>query len=388
MRVESPVEKVRHGLHVVQDTVAGEFKFRRLLEKLPAGAYTCDAEGLITYFNPHAAALWGRSPKLNHPDDRFCGSFKLFSVDGAPIEHRHCWMALALEGRREYNGREIVIERPDGQRVIALAHANPYLDDSGNLLGAVNVLIDISARKRAEELLRESHDRLAHKVIERTVELTELSHHLMQVAEDERAKLAAELHDEMGSLLTVLSMRLNRFRERLTGVAPKLVSEQQELIELVRNMVSSQRRLVESLRPVLLDSFGLGVALTHHAEDWSKNTGIKVVTSVAADLPSLPADVALALFRITQESLTNVAKYADADQVRITASATDGHVTVCVEDDGVGISQTEAQGATSHGILGMRERLLRFGGELSIGNGEGERGTRVRAVVPVLRRND
>src|SRR5437016_13502342 len=88
-----------------------ESEFHRLLEKLPAGAYTCDAEGLITYFNPHAAALWGRSPKLNHPDDRFCGSFKLFSIDGAPIEHRHCWMALALEGRKEYNGHEIIIER-------------------------------------------------------------------------------------------------------------------------------------------------------------------------------------------------------------------------------------------------------------------------------------
>src|SRR2546425_644527 len=125
MRVESPVDKVRHGLYVVQDTAAGEFQFRRLLEKLPAGAYTCDAEGLITYFNPQAAALWGRSPKLNHPDDRFCGSFKLFSIDGAPIEHHRCWMALALEGRKEYNGHEIVIERPDGQRVTALAHANP-----------------------------------------------------------------------------------------------------------------------------------------------------------------------------------------------------------------------------------------------------------------------
>ncbi len=388
MRTESPVDQIRHGLHVVQDAAEGEFQFRRLLEKLPAGAYTCDADGLITYFNPQAVELWGRTPKLNHPDDRFCGSFKLFSTDGAPIEHRQCWMALALEGRKEYNGHEIIIERPDGDRVTALAHANPFLDDSGKLLGAVNVLVDISARKRAEEMLRESHDRLAYKVIERTVELTELSHHLLQVAEDERAKLAAELHDEMGSLLTVLSMRLNRFLERLKSAAPELVAEQQEVTDLVRNMVTSQRRLVESLRPVLLDSFGLGVALTHHAEDWSKNTGIKVQTSIAADLPSLSADLALALFRITQESLTNVAKYADANQVRVTASTSNDQVTICVEDDGVGMPQPGAQKTTSHGILGMRERLLRFGGQLSITSGEGGRGTRVRAVVPVVRRTE
>jgi PAS domain-containing protein len=75
----------------------GESEFRNLLEKLPAGAYTCDAEGLITYFNQHAVQLWGRAPKLNDPRDRFCGSFKLFSLDGSPIAHDACWMALALK---------------------------------------------------------------------------------------------------------------------------------------------------------------------------------------------------------------------------------------------------------------------------------------------------
>jgi PAS domain S-box-containing protein len=130
----------------------GEMHFRCLLEKLPAGAYTCDAEGLITYFNHHAVQLWGRAPKLNDPADRYCGSFKLFSPDGSPIAHDQCWMALALKMDKEYNRREIVIERPNGQRLTALAHANPIHDESsGELLGAVNVLVDITERKRAEE---------------------------------------------------------------------------------------------------------------------------------------------------------------------------------------------------------------------------------------------
>lgn len=103
-----------------------ELQFRRLLEKLPAGAYTCDSDGLITYFNQHAVQLWGRAPKLNDPVDRFCGSFKLFASDGSPITHRECWMAQALLMGKEFNGHEIVIERPDGRRVTALAHANPY----------------------------------------------------------------------------------------------------------------------------------------------------------------------------------------------------------------------------------------------------------------------
>ncbi len=136
----------------------GELHFRRLLEKLPAGAYTCDPEGLITYFNQHAVELWGRAPKLNDPADRFCGSFKLFSSDGSPIAHDQCWMARALKMDKEYNRREIIVERPDGQRLTALAHANPVHDESGRLLGAVNVLVDITDRKRAEENLRRQEE--------------------------------------------------------------------------------------------------------------------------------------------------------------------------------------------------------------------------------------
>lgn len=122
----------------------------RLLEKLPAAAYTCDAEGLITYFNERAVELWGREPKLNDPADRFCGSFKLFSPDGIPISHEQCWMALALREGKAYDGLEIVIERPDGSRWVALAHANPLFDEQGQLSGAVNILVDISDRRRSE----------------------------------------------------------------------------------------------------------------------------------------------------------------------------------------------------------------------------------------------
>src|SRR6266581_8926628 len=105
----------------------------RLLDGLPAAAYICDRDGLITHFNQHALELWGRAPKLNDPSDRFCGSFRLFAADGSAIPHDQCWMALALKTDREYNGQEIVIERPDGQRRTVLAHANPIHDESGKV---------------------------------------------------------------------------------------------------------------------------------------------------------------------------------------------------------------------------------------------------------------
>ncbi|HYV50688.1 MAG TPA: hypothetical protein VE910_02200, partial [Dongiaceae bacterium] len=87
---------------------ASEAEFHRLLDKLPVAAYTCDAEGLITYFNPPAAKAWGREPKLRDPADRYCGSYKLFTSEGVPIQHNQCWMALALQKNREYNGYELV----------------------------------------------------------------------------------------------------------------------------------------------------------------------------------------------------------------------------------------------------------------------------------------
>ena len=146
-----------HGL-----PVAAGSQLQSLLDKLPAGAYTCEPGGMITYFNHQAVRLWGRSPKLLDPMDRFCGSFRLYATDGAPIPHDRCWMALALQENKEFNGREIIIEREDGRRINALVHANPIHGETGRLLGAVNVLVDISEQRWAEGERRRFATRLQH----------------------------------------------------------------------------------------------------------------------------------------------------------------------------------------------------------------------------------
>ncbi|MGE5445530.1 MAG: histidine kinase, partial [Ignavibacteriales bacterium] len=128
---EQSLEEITQKRKVKSFLHKGELQFYLLLEKLPAGAYVCNPKGLITYFNQHAVQLWGRAPKLNDPVDRFCGSFKLFSIDGSPIAHDQCWMALALKMDKEYNGHEIIIERPDGQRLTVIAYANPIRNESG-----------------------------------------------------------------------------------------------------------------------------------------------------------------------------------------------------------------------------------------------------------------
>ena len=141
-------------MSAIANAAHDEAHLHRALEHLPAGAYTCDPTGRITYFNQHALVMWGRAPKLHDEGDRFCGSFKLFSAaTNEPISHADCWMALALREQREFLGREIVVERPDGSRVTVLAYATPVFDDFGTLVCAINILVNITERKRFESLL-------------------------------------------------------------------------------------------------------------------------------------------------------------------------------------------------------------------------------------------
>jgi PAS domain S-box-containing protein len=132
---------------------------REALAALPAAIYATDAEGRLTFYNEAAAALWGCRPELG--ETKFCGSWKLYWPDGTPLPHDECPMAMALRQRRPLRGMEAVAERPDGTRIPFIPHPTPLFDDSGNLIGAVNMLVDISAHKRAEADLAQQRAQLA-----------------------------------------------------------------------------------------------------------------------------------------------------------------------------------------------------------------------------------
>ena len=139
-----------------------ERRFRELLSALPAAVYTTDAEGRITYYNEAAVELWGQRPPLGSSE--WCGSWKLYWSDGTPLPHNECPMAVALKEDRAVRGMEAIAERPDGVRVPFIPYPTPLHDENGTLVGAVNMLVDITERKRAEEqqalMVRELHHRV------------------------------------------------------------------------------------------------------------------------------------------------------------------------------------------------------------------------------------
>jgi PAS domain S-box-containing protein len=158
------------------DASDGQVEMRRLLENLPTAAYTCDADGLITYFNRRAAEVWGREPRLHDPIDRYCGSFRLFAADGRAIRRDQCSMALALREGRPHEGQELVIGREDGSRVTVLAHAHPIRDASGQILGALNILMDVTEHRLALEgsrrlaaIVQFSDDAIVSKSLDGTI---------------------------------------------------------------------------------------------------------------------------------------------------------------------------------------------------------------------------
>jgi PAS domain S-box-containing protein len=125
-------------------------RVQELLAALPVAAYTCDADGCLTFFNERAAELWGRRPNLNDTGERYCGSLTLLSVDGAQMPHETSWMALTLRTGTTYEGRGVVILRPDGSRRRVLASVSPLYDYAGTVVGAASLLIDITGQMQSE----------------------------------------------------------------------------------------------------------------------------------------------------------------------------------------------------------------------------------------------
>jgi signal transduction histidine kinase len=252
------------------------------------------------------------------------------------------------------------------------------------LLAFWSYLRQSSALERAGEqqqrALQQERDLLERQVRDRTATLAELATHLQQVREDERGHLARELHDELGALLTAAKLDVARLKSRLGPDGPEMTQRLQHLTETLNSGIALKRRIIEDLRPSSLSNLGLTASLEILAREFSERSGVDVATRLE------PVDLneahQLTVYRLVQESLTNMAKYAQARHAEVAVHAAGGQVEVAVKDDGKGFEPVHS-GATTHGLAGMRHRVEAAGGSLTVESEPGK-GTRVVAVLPAV----
>ena len=232
--------------------------------------------------------------------------------------------------------------------------------------------------QREQEVLERERERLEGLVRERTTSLSELASYLQQVREDERGYLARELHDELGALLTSAKLDVARLKSKIDHQAPDIAERLRHLNETLNSGIALKRRIIEDLRPSSLSNLGLTAALEILTREHAEGAGIEVETNLEA--VQLPEATQLTVYRLVQEALTNISKYAKAKKVLVTVHSYPTHVAVQVRDDGAGFDPAAVRPA-SHGLAGMRHRVEAAGGRLTITSRPGN-GTLVSAVLP------
>ncbi len=229
-----------------------------------------------------------------------------------------------------------------------------------------------SAHRRAEEQLRESHE-----------QLRALSVYLQTIREEERTRIAREVHDELGQALTGCKLDLSWIAGRLPKDQKELVEKTRALAAHIDSTIQMVRRIATELRPGILDHLGLAAALEWQANEFQTRTGIQCEVKASLSEFDLPADLNTTFFRIFQETLTNVIRHAGATRVWVELKEQDGSLILEVRDNGRGISRAEITNTKSMGLLGMRERAALLGGEFKISRVAKGAGTRVTVSIPL-----
>ena len=230
------------------------------------------------------------------------------------------------------------------------------------------------AQQRA---LQAERDFLETEVDRRTEQLTELARHLQTAREDERNRLARDLHDELGALLTAAKLDVARLKSRLGLLTPEATDRLTHLNETLNSGIALKRRIIEDLRPSSLSNLGLVAALEILTREFSERSNIEV--SCALEVVRLKPSAELMVYRLVQEALTNIAKYANAKRVEVILATRDQRVTISVTDDGIGFDPLTR--SAGHGLFGMRYRVESEGGRMVLSSTAGA-GTRLEATLP------
>lgn len=339
------------------------------------GIYGLDTSGNATFVNPAAARMtgWSVEELVGQPLHDILHHSK---PDGTPHPREECPVHSTFGDGEFHRVTDDVFWRKDGTK-FPVAYLSTPMREGGELVGAVVTFNDVTERRRAEERLKTSRE-----------QLRALSARLQSAREEEGARIAREIHDELGSALTGLKWDLEWIEKTVSKAEADLPSHRlirdkiDSMTNLLDDTIGAVRRISSELRPGILDDLGLTAAVEWQAQQFQSRTGIGCVCRLCVETVDLDRDKSTAVFRIFQEILTNILRHARASRVEIAMLSTEDSFVLEVKDDGRGIREDEELSVHSLGILGMRERAHLAGGEVDIKGVEG-RGTVVTVRVPI-----
>ena len=346
--------------------VRGEARLRGILDSAMDAIITIDDNQHIVLFNAAAERMFGcpRNEAVGAPLAWFIPE----RFRGAHADYVRGFGATGTASRRMGGQRIVTGLRRTGEEFPIDASISQLSEGRSRFYTVI--LRDITERVRAEDDMRRSKE-----------ELRELGAAAHQAQEQEKSRIARELHDELGQALTALQMDIAWCKQRVPQDQDGFAGKLDKMEAMLDKTVAATRRIATDLRPLMLDDLGLVPAVEWLVESFTQRTGVACELAVSREALDLPAAHATAVFRTIQESLTNVAKHARASRVEVAVEQADGHLSVSVRDDGVGFSSEEARKPNSFGLLGLRERASLLGGEATISSSQGC-GTYVELRLP------
>ena len=342
-----------------------EEKYRRIVETANEGIMIADISGTITFVNPRMAEMLGYSA------DEMVGKPGLDFVD--PSERPAGSVRTEQRKRGTSESYDIKFRHKNGKEVWLHASGTPTKDDKGKHNGNLAMYTDITERKQAEEALVQAND-----------QLKQYGHRITQVQEEERKRIAYELHDDTAQYLSLLKLELDSLLHSKKIQDPQVLEKLKHLEKDAGRAVDEVRRYSHELRPAILDNLGLHAALEQIAEDANKVNQIAVEVDVEGEEPSMPDEVKLGLFRIAQEAINNARKHAKATHATLSLKFLGSKLILTVKDNGIGFDVQEAKVRSKNkgslGLMSMQERARLLDACLKIESEPGK-GTTVSAEV-------
>jgi PAS domain S-box-containing protein len=355
-----------------------EERFRCAMNSTAEGIYTIDTQGKVTYINSSAETMFGwTSAELLGKKMHDVTHYR--HPDGTPFPASQCPGLQVLEKGIQLRDHKDVFIRKDGTFFPVVFSSSPLKSD-GRTVGVVVCFRDDSMRRQEEEALRQELE-------DSTSKLRELSGKLLQIQDEERRRIARELHDGVGQLIVALNLNLSKLNDEKDNLSPTARQSLDENSRLTEQALQEIRTMSHLLHPPLLDEMGLEAALRWYGDGFAERSKISVSMDLAPGFSDgLPRDLALSLFRTVQECLTNVHRHSGSSTAHVRISRSSRQITLVVQDEGKGIpfeiqSRISSGASFGVGLRGMRERIRQFGGRMDIRSDPG--GTQIVVVLPV-----